>query len=147
MEYTETLRVVERALDKSPVATFLTVDGDGRPRGRWMVPALIRGETGVLHALSSQSFAKIDQLRHDARATWLIDTRAELGLVEILGLATVDTTPGLLANVLEALGPRMSSFWRAKPSDDELVVIETTIEEVSWFSTEAGAHVSIRRAS
>jgi general stress protein 26 len=62
MELSSLLNVMERVLDSSHAAVFTTVDADGRPHSRWMVPAVIRGQSGSLYAVTSPHFPKIDQI-------------------------------------------------------------------------------------
>ena len=54
-------------------------------------------------------------------------------IVSVRGRAIVLNAPGLKAEVLEALGPNLTNFWRVNPDPAKLVVIETLIERVRLF--------------
>ena len=128
-------------LDNSHVAVMTTVDKDGKPHSRWMVPAVIRGRRGSLYAVTAPHFAKVEQLAADDRVSWLIQSKSLDEIVEAQGRAEVIDNPALKSDVLEALGRNLSTFWRVHPDETELVVVETTIDELIYLRPMQGETV------
>jgi general stress protein 26 len=138
MEMSSLLNVMERVLDSSHAAVFTTVDGDGRPHSRWMVPAVIRGQAGSLYAVTSPHFAKIEQIATHDRVSWLIQSKALDEILEVTGKAIIIDNPALKSDVLEALGPNLSTFWHINPDESDLTVIETAIESITYLQPKKG---------
>jgi general stress protein 26 len=138
MELSSLLNVMERVLDSSHAAVFTTVDADGRPHSRWMVPAVIRGQSGSLYAVTSPHFPKIDQIAAHDRVSWLFQSKALDEILEVTGKALIIDNPALKSDVLEALGPNLSTFWHINPDESDLTVIETVIESVTYLQPQKG---------
>jgi hypothetical protein len=111
----EILEVLELILNDAHTAVLATTDEDGRPRMRWMTPALIRGRSGAIFAVTSPGFAKVNQLASHPEVEWMFQT------------------PVLDTIVLEALGPYMRSFWKLKGDERDLVVLETIIQDATYY--------------
>lgn len=135
------LDVLERILEKSHVAVMNTVDGEGRPRSRWMTPATIRGRRGFLYTVSAPHFDKIEQINKNASVSWLLQTRALDEVLEVVGKAQVIDNPALKSEVLEAIGGHLTTFWRVNPDETELIVVETIIEEMTYLEPMKGEKV------
>jgi pyridoxamine 5'-phosphate oxidase len=142
MEINALFVALERILDQSRPAVLTTVDADGTPHSRWMVPTTLRGNRGALYAVTSPSFEKTRQIEAQARVSWLIQTKALDEIVQVSGKAVIIDNPMLKSDVLEALGPKLSTFWRVAPDDSELVVIETAIEKIKYDKPINGIHES-----
>lgn len=132
MEFSALLDVMERVLDGSHAAVLSTVDSDGHPHSRWMVPAVLRGQPGSLYAITSPKFEKIEQIAAQPRVSWLIQSKALDEIVQVKGKAQVIDNPALKVDVLEALGAHISTFWHVNPDESDLVVVETAIESVTY---------------
>lgn len=142
MELNTLLDVMERVLDGSHAAVLATVDADGRPHSRWMVPAVLRGQPGSLYAVTSPRFGKIEHIAAQPRVSWLIQSESFDEIVEVCGKAQVIDNPALKVDVLEALGGRISTFWHVNPDESDLVVLETAIESISYLRPESGERQS-----
>ncbi|MEX2442076.1 MAG: pyridoxamine 5'-phosphate oxidase family protein [Alkalispirochaeta sp.] len=142
MELNALLDVMERVLDGSGAAVLTTVDSQGRPHSRWMVPAILRGQTGSLYAVTSPHFAKIEHIAAQPRVSWLLQSKSLDETVEVTGKAQVIDNPALKSDVLEALGSKLSAFWHVNPDETDLTVIETAIESITYLQTATGERVS-----
>ncbi|MFP4300411.1 MAG: pyridoxamine 5'-phosphate oxidase family protein [Spirochaetaceae bacterium] len=141
MEGKAMLDVLERILEKSHVAVLSTVDGDGRPRSRWMTPAVVRGRRGFLYTVSAPHFEKIEQIQKNSSVSWLLQTRALDEVLEVVGKARIIDNPALKSEVLEAIGGHLTTFWRVNPDETELIVIETVIDELTYLEPMKGEKV------
>ena len=142
MELNTLLDVMERVLDGSHTAVLSTVDAEGHPHSRWMVPTVLRGQPGTLYAVTAPKFAKVEHIAAQPRVSWLIQSKSLSDVVEINGKAQIIDNPALKSDVLEALGPNLSAFWTVNHDESELVVIETAIELISHFQPMKGERVS-----
>lgn len=138
MDLNTLLDVMERILDNSHAAILTTVDGEGRPHSRWMVPAVLRGRQGTLYAVTSPDFEKVKQINSHARVSWLVQSKALDEIVHVQGSAQVIDNPSLKSDVLEALGHNLTTFWTVNAGETELVVIETVIEAVQYIQPMKG---------
>jgi general stress protein 26 len=129
----EILEVLELILNDAHTAVLATTDEDGRPRMRWMTPALIRGRSGAIFAVTSPGFAKVNQLASHPEVEWMFQTPVLDTIVTIRGRINMVDNPSLLAEVLEALGPYMRSFWKLKGDERDLVVLETIIQDATFY--------------
>jgi general stress protein 26 len=129
----EILEVLELILNDAHTAVLATTDEDGRPRMRWMTPALIRGRSGAIFAVTSPGFAKVNQLASHPEVEWMFQTPVLDTIVTVRGRINMVDNPSLLAEVLEALGPYMRSFWKLKGDERDLVVLETIIQDATFY--------------
>jgi pyridoxamine 5'-phosphate oxidase len=125
-------------LNEAHTAVLATTDENGRPRMRWMTPAMIRGRSGAVFAVTSPGFTKVHQLAEHPDVEWLFQTPILDTIVTVRGKINVVDNPSLLAEVLEALGPYMRSFWKLKGEERDLVVLETIIEEAVYYKPVKG---------
>ncbi len=131
MNAKEALGVMERVLENAKIAVLATVDPDGAPRLRWMTPALVRGRDGFLYAVTSPDFEKTTDLRVNPKADWMIQTKGLDKIVNVRGSIALLDNPAVHAEVLEAVGRNLTTFWRVNPDETKLIVLETAIEEIS----------------
>ena len=75
------------------------------------------------------------------KVQWSIQSPTLREIVYLRGRAGVLNHPGLKAEVLEALGPNLATFWRINPDPAKLVVIETVIEKAKLFRPMERLHV------
>lgn len=142
MELSTLVDVLERILDSSHAAILSTVDEDGRPYSRWMTPATLRGQAGALYTVTAPAFRKVDQIRKNSKVSWLVQSKALDEIIEVHGTATIIDHPTLKSDVLEAIGPNLTAFWRVNPNETELVVIETAIERIDYYKPLKDHHES-----
>lgn len=141
MESKAMLEVLDRILESSHVAVMTTVDGAGKPRSRWMTPATIRGRRGFLYTVTAPHFDKVEQLEKNDAVGWLLQSKALDEVLEVTGKGQVIDNPALKSEVLEAIGPHLTTFWRVNTDETELIVVETVIEEMTYFEPMKGTKV------
>ena len=127
------LNVVDRVLEKSKIAVLTTVDSNGAPHMRWMTPALIRGRDGFLYAVTSPDFEKAADVDENPRVEWMVQTKSLDEIINIRGTMAVLDNPSAKADVLEAIGGHLGTFWKVNPDETKLVVLETTMEQIVYF--------------
>jgi len=129
----EVLATLQMILNEVHTAVLATADREGRPHLRWMTPALIAGREGTIFAVTSPGFEKVRHLEVHPEVEWLFQTPLLDTIVTVRGRMNVVDNPSILAEVLEALGPHMHSFWRLKGEERDLRVLETVISEAVCY--------------
>jgi len=129
----DVMATLEMILNEAHTAVLATVDEQGNPHLRWMTPALIGGREGAVFAVTSPSFAKARQLAAHPGVEWLFQTPLLDTVLMVRGRINVLDNPSILAEVLQALGPYMHSFWRLQGDERDLVVLETILEEAVCY--------------
>lgn len=124
---------LDRILDQTRTAVLATTDAKGRPHMRWMTPVLLRERSGAVFAVTSLEFTKTGELKKDNRCQWLFQTRALDTIVSLSGIINLVDNSALKAEVLEAVGQRLTVFWRINADPGNLIVLETVIEDASYF--------------
>ena len=124
--------VLDALITENKVGVLANIGKDGYPRLRWMTPALIRGRTGFLYAVTPRTFTKSVELEDNPAVEWLFQTSKFDQILRVKGKMQVIDNPALKADVLEALGGHLERFWVLKPEDDEIVVLETIIESLKY---------------
>lgn len=132
------VNTLELILNEAHTAVLGTSDERGRPHLRWMTPALIRGRQRAIYAVTSPGFDKVSQLGSRPEAEWLFQTPILDTIVTVRGRINIVDNPSILAEVLEALGPFMRSFWKLKGEERDLLVLETIIEEAVYYKPMKG---------
>lgn len=140
----EMMRLIERVLDDAKTAILATVDAEGYPHMRWMTPTVVRGRPGAIFAVTSADFPKVAQLRENPDVEWMIQTRSLSEVVNVRGRINVVDNPSLKSEVLEAVGRRLTVFWRACDAETDCVVLETIIESASHFEPMRNERQTVR---
>jgi len=133
MTRAELIVEVDGTLNRSGAAVLATVGGDGRPHMRWMTPVFLKERSDALYAATSTRFAKTGELEKDNRCQWLFQTKTLDTVVTLNGIINCIDNSALKAEVLEAVGRRLHVFWRISRSPEDLIILETVIEEGILF--------------
>lgn len=133
MDQAGAIAALERLVETTNLAILANIDSEGRPRMRWMTPALIRGQNGSLYALTSPNFDKTAQLEKNDKVEWMLQTKALDEIMRVRGRVVLVDNPTLKADVTEALGGRLTVFWRVNPEASELIVLETVIDTIVYY--------------
>ena len=134
----EILNTLEMILNEAHTAVLATTDQEGKPHIRWMTPALLRGRSAAVYAITSPRFGKVVQLESHPEVEWMFQTPVLDTIVTIRGRINIVDNPSILSEVLENLGPFMRSFWKLKGDERDLVVLETIIEEAIYYKPMKG---------
>lgn len=133
MDPSALLARLERIVEASKVGILTTVDSSGYPRSRWMTPTVVRGRPGFLYAVTSPDSVKAADMRERPKVQWFFQSKVLDEIFNVWGTATLVDNPQAKAEVLEAIGPNLQIFWRVNPDAKNLVVVETSVQELSCF--------------
>lgn len=133
MNADELIRRMERLVSASKVAMLTTIDDKGFPRSRWMTPTLLKGRPGFIYAVTSPKSEKATQIGKNAKVEWTFQSTVLDEILSAVGATTLVDDPQFKAEVLEAIGPNLSIFWRVNPDSRNLIVVETAISEITCF--------------
>jgi pyridoxamine 5'-phosphate oxidase len=136
------LDALERVLSNSKVAVLATTGEDSRPSMRWMTPALVRGREGFIYAVTSPAFAKARAVDANPYVEWMLQTKSLNEILTIQGEMTIIDNPAAKAEVLEALGGNLGTFWKVNTDESSLVVLETQIVSATLFNPISGERQS-----
>ena len=134
----EILNTLEMILNEAHTAVLATTDQEGKPHIRWMTPALLRGRSGAIYAVTSPHFGKVHQLESHPEVEWMFQTPILDTVLTVRGRINIVDNPSILSEVLETLGPFMRSFWKLKGDERDLVVLETIIEKAIYYKPMKG---------
>ncbi|MEW5815837.1 MAG: pyridoxamine 5'-phosphate oxidase family protein [Spirochaetota bacterium] len=110
-----------------------TTDKAGNPHMRWMTPAILKDRAGVIFAVTSPKFNKSIQLQNNRHVEWMFQTPLLDKIILIKGRVNLLDNSSIKAEVLEAIGPRLTVFWKLNEDERNLIVLETVIEEATYF--------------
>ena len=130
MKKHEILEIIERLVEETKTAVLATVDGEGRPHMRWMVPALLRGRAGAIYTVSGPGTPKIEHLASRPQVEWMLQSRSLDRIVTVRGRAQVVDELSIKREILETVGRRLAAFWKYNEDPSQLVVIETIAEDL-----------------
>ncbi len=133
MDIREMFSKLDRILDDTRTGVLTTVDEKGYPRSRWMTPAIVSGREGCIYAVTSPAFKKAVELANHREAGWIFQTRALDEIVTANGKISIISNPALRSEVQEALGKDLRVFWRVNPNEKDYVILETVVEEMTYF--------------
>lgn len=129
--------VFERLLDlveEVRIGIFITVDEKTSPHPRWMSPVFLPRLKGALYAVTSEDNDKARHLETNPRVSWIFQSKSLDRIATLNGHARVVKEPALSAEVLEAIGPHLQVFWKYSGDPTKLLVVETVVDDYSWFS-------------
>jgi general stress protein 26 len=143
MDSKQMMNTLDRLLEEAKVAILANIDESGNPSMRWMSPGLVRGQEGLLYAVTSPKFKKTSQLEKNPSVQWMVQTRDLSEIVSIRGTMQVLDNPSLRSTVMEAIGTKLATFWKINENDTDVVILETVIDEMEYFSASKGIRESI----
>jgi pyridoxamine 5'-phosphate oxidase len=138
MNIREMMVKIEEILADAKAGVLATVDADGRPHARWMTPLVLSQWPQSLFAVTSPHFPKVLQLDANSQVEWLLQTRSLDQVVNIRGEMAVLDNPSVKAQVMEAIGRRLTVFWKVNSANTDFVILETVIDEACWFAPMKG---------
>lgn len=138
MDKPEMMHKIEAVLEDAKAGILATVDAAGRPHARWMTPFVLTPWPENLFAVTSPEFPKIQQLEQQTRVEWMLQTRSLDQIINIRGVIRIVDNPSLKAQIIEAIGKKLTVFWTVNKGKTDFVVLETIIEEAGWYSPVKG---------
>lgn len=135
----EIITELEMIIEESKTAVFITVDKKGYPHARWMTPTILKDRPNTIFAITSAAFSKVAHLQENSHAEWMFQTKMLDTIISVNGLVNLLDMSSIKNEVLEAVGPRLTPFWKVKADDESnLVVIETVMEKAVFFKPMTG---------
>lgn len=138
MNKLEMMRKIGSVLDESKTGILTTIDAEGKPHARWMTPVLLDQWPDAVFAVTSPEFPKIAQLNKNPQVEWMIQTRSLDQIINVRGAINVLDNPSMKAHVMEAIGRKLTVFWKVNKQSTDFVILETIIDEACWFSPMKG---------
>jgi general stress protein 26 len=142
----ELMNRIAAILDAHGTGLLATTDAEGTPHVRWLTPAVLRDRPDTIYALTAPRFAKVAQVRAHPRVEWMFQVPSLAEIVTLRGTVSVVDNPSLRAEVLEAVGPRLRTFFQLAKDGRDLVVLETSIEEATHYQPIEGRKSVVRFA-
>ena len=127
MTQKELMDSVESILRSVRAAVLTTVDQNGWPRARWMVPTLLPGHDGALYAVTSPRFGKVHDLQRHPEAEWMVQTLSLNQVINLKGRINILDTPTLKARIMEAIGNRLHAYWKLSSDETDFLLLETIV--------------------
>ena len=137
MNVHEIMNKISSILEDAKAGVLATVDTSGRPHMRWMTPTLVQGRPGTIFAVTSPQFAKAIHLASHPEAEWMLQTRSLDEIVNIKCRINILDNPSIKAEILEAVGKKLTVFWKVNNTMD-FIILETVIEEATYLSPMKG---------
>ncbi len=133
MKKQEFLNKLDDIISKVKTGVFTTVDAQGKPHTRWMSPIYLSKRPGVIFTVTSGGFAKKHQLDDNPHSEWMIQSRDLREIMNISGITNIIDNASLRSELLEKISDRLDVFWKLCHEEEDLVVLETLIEEISYY--------------
>jgi general stress protein 26 len=129
---------IEGILEAHGAGILATVVDARSPSVRWLTPAVFKDGFGVVYALTSPTFPKVAQIRANPRVEWMFQTPALDEVITARGKAQVVDNPSLRSRLLETIGRHMLGLWRLTEDVRDLSVLETVLEEATYYKPMEG---------
>jgi general stress protein 26 len=115
-----------------------TMDPEGKPSLRWMTPAILKYPAPAIYCFSIPRCEKLKHIAANNYVVWMIQRRDLREIVKINGTAKIIDNPATKGELLERIGPRLETFFKANANSEEFVVIETVIETAEYYMPRKG---------
>lgn len=129
----ELMNKVEIIIDDAKAGILSTTDSDGNPHMRWLTPVVLKQRPGCVYAVTTPGSAKTIHIENKPNVEWMLQSRGITEVVNLRGIITAVDNPALKSEIFEGLGSRLTVFWKANPDRDDFIVLETAIQEGSYF--------------
>ena len=124
--------------DEAKTAIMATSDSNGCPHVRWVSPAILSHCPDSIFMVTSPDFPKSHHISANPKVEWMFQSKSLDKIVNVQGTVTLHNDPALCSEVLEAIGPRLRTFWHVNPDRHALVVLETAIDKAVCFLPQKG---------
>ncbi|HDT12455.1 MAG TPA: pyridoxamine 5'-phosphate oxidase family protein [Candidatus Marinimicrobia bacterium] len=133
MKKQEFLNKLDDIISKVKTGVLTTVDAEGKPHTRWMSPIYLSKRPGLIFTVTSKSFTKKHQLEENPHTEWMIQTRDLREIMNVSGITNIIDNASLRSELLEKISDRLDVFWKLCHEEEDLVVLETLIDEISYY--------------
>ncbi len=135
---------VSEILTKAKTAVLATADKNGKPHMRWMSPTILPENLHAVYAVTSPQAPKLQEIRTGHPVEWMIQPRTIETVITIRGKINVIENPSLNAQLMETLARRLNVFWKVNHDEADFVVLETVIEEATYFKPMKGIYEVVK---
>jgi pyridoxamine 5'-phosphate oxidase len=143
MNQRELMNKLDAIIEDAKSAVLATSDSKGTPFLRWMTPIVLRWRPATLFCFTRPDTKKIEHIEAHPQVEWLIQNRALTEIVNVRGTVTVLDNPALKNEILEKLGSRLTMFWKVDLEKTEFVVLETIIQEATYYQPMKGVRETV----
>ncbi len=140
----EMLTEIDMIIEESKTAVLATSDKSGNPRMRWMTPVLLKDREGAIYAVTSPKFEKARQLEENPKIEWMFQTKNLDRVITVRGEVSMIENSSLKSEVLEALGRRLTAFWKLNANERDLTVLETVCRGATLFLPMKGTKSTVQ---
>ena len=133
MTQKEIMERVASILESVTSAVLSTVDEDGKPRTRWMVPSTLPGYEGSIYCITSPHFNKIHDLERHPDAEWMVQTVSLNQVINLSGKINLIDNPSLKARIMETIGQRLHAYWKLSTEETDFVILETVVAKATYY--------------
>ncbi len=133
MEQQELISKIESIIEDSQAGILATSDPQGKIYLRWMTPAVLKYQPDAIYCFTVPDSEKLKQINANNKVGWMIQTRDLMEIVNIQGTANIIDTPATKSELLETLGPRLNTFWKANSNAEEFIILETKIHLATYY--------------
>jgi pyridoxamine 5'-phosphate oxidase len=144
MTQQELLTELDLIIEDSKTAVLASVDKNGNPHMRWMTPTMLKDRGNTIFAVTSPKFEKTVQLTENPDVEWLFQTRNLEKVINIRGVVNIVDNSSIKSEVLEALGRRLTAFWKLNEVEQNLTVLETVIQDSVFFIPMKGVKYHVK---
>ena len=128
----EIINKIDAILDDAKAGILGTSDEHGKIHLRWMTPVILKYQPEMIYCFAAPGSEKLKHIAANNKVEWMIQTRDLREIVNIQGTVTVIDNPATKSELIETLGPRLITFWKANVEAEEFVVLETKIEQATY---------------
>ena len=141
----EIMTELEMIIEDATTGVLATVDEKGCPHMRWMTPTILKDRPNAVFAITSSGFAKAMQLKQNSHVQWMIQTKMLDKILNICGVVNILDNSSIRNEVLEFIGPRLTTFWKIKTNEEaNLLVLETVVQEATLFIPMKGVKTTVK---
>ena len=133
MEQQEIITKIDLILEEAKAAVFATYDSQEKVHIRWMTPAVLKYQPDAIYCFTAAGSEKLKHISTNNNVEWMVQTRDLREIVNIQGNVNIIDTPATKTELLETLGPRLTTFWKANANPEEFVILETKIHLAVYF--------------
>ncbi len=134
MEKNEVIIKLKKIIDDTGTAVLATAGSSNIPGMRWMTPVFLKNDRDNIYAVTSSRFSKIPDIKDNNKVQWMFQSKALDLIINVDCEISIQENPAVEAEVLQAMGVRLNTFWTVNKDSSSLVVLESRIIKASVFT-------------
>jgi general stress protein 26 len=133
MDRNQIVNKIEEILEDAKTGIMTTINEESKPSLRWMTPAILKYPAPAIYCFSIPRCEKLKHIAANKNVVWMIQRRDLREIVKIEGTAKIIDNPATKGELLERIGTRLETFFKANANSEEFVVIETVIQKAEYY--------------